>query len=253
MGGVEAFGARPWFVDCHSHMCPSGDDGVTTVEEGAILSRDALRHGTAILFATPHVWPHMPLTPEREALVREHFDRLRPRAGLDLRLGWELTPARPLLDQDLARYELGDTGCVLIEVPFDGPADLLWAVAEEAERQGLTPVIAHPERTQAVQEDEALADALAERYPVQVNATSLIGRHGPTPASIAWRLVEEGRADLVASDGHRSTRPPFVDAAYEAAADRMGEEAAGRLFDGSALGLSEPARATRARTARQGA
>jgi protein-tyrosine phosphatase len=241
-----------WFVDCHSHMCPSGDDGVTTVEEGAILSREAHRHGTAILFATPHVWPHMPLTPEREALVRRHFDELRPRSGLDLRLGWELTPARPLLDQDLHRYELGDTGCVLIEVPFDGPADLLWAVAGEAERQGLSPVIAHPERTEAVMADESLADALGERYLLQVNATSLTGRHGRTQEAIGWRLVEEGRADLVASDGHRSTRPPFLDAAYEATVARIGD-AARRLFDGSSLGLSEAARPAPSRGAPQGA
>jgi protein-tyrosine phosphatase len=233
-------------------MCPSGDDGVATVEEGAILTREALRRGTAILFATPHVSPQLPLTAEREALVHDRFARLRPRAGLDLRLGWELTPSRALLDDDLGRYELGDTGLVLIEVPFVGPADLLWALAEEAERQGLTPLIAHPERAEAVQLDESLADDLAERYLVQVNASSLTGRHGLTPAAIGWRLLEEGRADVVASDGHRMTRPPFLDDAYEAAALRIGEGSARRFFDGSALGLSS-ARPAPSRAAPQGA
>jgi protein-tyrosine phosphatase len=88
---------------------------------------------------------------------------------------------------------------------------------------------------------------------MQVNATSLNGRHGRTQGAIGWRLVEEGRADLVASDGHRSTRPPFLDAAYEATVARIGGEAARRLFDGSALGLSEAARPAPSRGAPQGA
>jgi len=247
-------GHAGWFVDCHTHVCPSGDDGAATVEEGAVLCREALRRGTAVLFATPHVWPHMPLTPAREEVVRRSFAELSPRAGVDLRLGWELTPTRALLAEDLARYELGDTGRLLMEVPFDGPADLLWALAEEAELQGLMPVIAHPERTEAVLEDESLADTLAERYLVQVNATSLLGRHGPTPAAIGWRLVEQGRAALVASDGHRFARPPFLDGAYAAVSARVDGRAARSLFDGSALGLpSEAGRPAPSRGATQGA
>ena len=62
---------RPAFVDCHSHVCPSGDDGAGSVEEGAVLCREAARRGTGVLFATPHVWPHLPLTPEREERIRQ--------------------------------------------------------------------------------------------------------------------------------------------------------------------------------------
>src|SRR5204863_1070850 len=78
------------FVDCHSHVVPSGDDGAATIEDGAALCRSAAEHGTALLFATPHVWPYFELTPQREQEIREAFDRLRPRAGLELRLGFEL-------------------------------------------------------------------------------------------------------------------------------------------------------------------
>ena len=86
----------PAFVDCHSHVCPSGDDGAGSIEEGAILCREAARHGTGMLFATPHVWPHLPLTDARETRVRAAFAELAPRAGLELRLGFELTPHAPL-------------------------------------------------------------------------------------------------------------------------------------------------------------
>jgi tyrosine-protein phosphatase YwqE len=70
-----------------------------------------------------------------------------------------------------------------------------------------------------------------------VNATSLLGRHGEIALELGWSLVEDGRAALVASDGHRPTRPARLDEAYALAVERVGE-AAEALFTGEALGLS---------------
>jgi protein-tyrosine phosphatase len=233
---------RPSFVDCHSHVVPSGDDGAGTVEEGIALCREAARHGTRILFATPHVWPHLLLPPAREDEIRAAYERVRPSAGLELRLGFELTPDPSLLDEDPHRYLLEGTDFVLMEVPFVGPADLLWALAEHVQAAGLRPVIAHPERTEAVLDRPVLADELAERgWLLQVNSTSLTGRHGEDPADVGWDLLERGVAGIVGSDGHRPTRPPHLDDAYELAVRRLGEERANPLFDGSALGVTPAA------------
>jgi protein-tyrosine phosphatase len=226
------------FVDCHSHVVPSGDDGVGSIEEGVALCRSAAEHGTEVLFATPHVWPYFTLSEEREAEVRVAFDRMRPRAGLDLRLGFELTPTRALLEEDPRRYVLDGTDCVLLEVPFAGPADLVFALSEHIEAAGLRPVIAHPERTEAVLARPRIADELAERgWALQVNATSLLGRHGPEPEELGWKLLERDVANVVASDGHRATRPAHLDDAYARAEERLGRERALPLFDGSVLGV----------------
>jgi protein-tyrosine phosphatase len=239
------------FVDCHTHVVPSGDDGAATIDDGLALCRSAAEHGTAVLFATPHIWPYFTLTPEREAELREAFERMRARAALELRLGYELTPARPLLADDPHRYVLEGTDRVLMEVPFTGPADLVFALAEHVESEGLRPVIAHPERTEAVLDDPAVAEELAARgWTLQVNATSLTGRHGEEPEELGWSLVERGLARVVASDGHRTTRPAHLDEAYRLARKRVGEEAIA-LFDGSALGVT-PSR-TASRAASQGA
>jgi protein-tyrosine phosphatase len=226
------------FVDCHTHMVPSGDDGVRSLAEGRELCREANDRGKGILFATPHVWPHLPLDKEREAAVRQAYAALRPHAGVELRLGFELTPTEELLAHDLRRYALEGTNAVLIELPFLGSPDILFAVSEHAAREDLCPVIAHPERTESVLLDPSIAVELAGRgWLLQVNATSLLGRHGPEIEELAWRLVVDGDAALVASDGHRETRPPFLDAAFALVQDRIGE-AAVALFDGSALGVS---------------
>jgi len=227
------------FVDCHSHVVPSGDDGAQSVKEGLALCNSAAAHGTAVLFATPHVWPYFTLSAEREAEIREAYRYMKDGARLDLRLGFELTPAPPLLDEDPSRYVLEGTECVLMEVPFAGPADLLFALGDHVESAGWRPVIAHPERTEAVLDDPFVAEELSARgWTLQVNATSLLGRHGPEPEELGWSLVEGGLAGIVASDGHRATRPAQLDDAYELAEARIGPDALS-LFDGSALGLPQ--------------
>jgi len=238
VGTLVGVGNTAFFVDCHSHVVPSGDDGATSVRQGIELCHEAAAHGTATLFATPHVWPHLTLTAEREALIRKAYEEMRPHAALELRLGFELTPHPRLLRHDMARYELEGTGCVLVEVPFTGGPDVLYRVGEHIESAGFRPVIAHPERTETVLDDPGVAEELADRgWTLQVNGTSLLGLHGPGPEELAWRFLEDGQASLVASDGHRATRPPHLDEAYTAAVARLGEDAS-RFFDGSALGLS---------------
>jgi protein-tyrosine phosphatase len=241
------------FVDCHSHVVPSGDDGAASLADGIALCRGAASHGTGILFATPHVWPHLTLTEKREAEIRRAYERMRPQAGLELRLGFELTPTRALLKEDPHRFVLEGTDCVLIEVPFVGHADDLFAVAEHTEAAGLRPVIAHPERTEAVLDDPQLASELAARgWELQVNATSLIGRHGDDSEALGWQLIEDGLARVVGSDGHRTTRPPHLDDAYALVEQRLGERAIS-LFDGTALGVTATQSQTASRAASTGA
>ena len=226
------------FVDVHSHVVPSGDDGAQSIAMGRSMCREAARRGTAVLFATPHVWPHLPLTAEREEQVRAAHAELAPQAGLELRLGFELTPTPRLLDEDLSRYALEGTRFVLIEVPFTGGVDLLVRLCEQIEDSGLQPLIAHPERTESVLEQPSVANELAERgWALQVNATSLVGHHGAEIEALAWSLIDQRIVAIVASDGHRPLRPPHLDEAYAAVAVRVGETQARSLFDGSAVGV----------------
>jgi protein-tyrosine phosphatase len=228
------------FVDVHSHVVPSGDDGAKTIEEGLELCRGAAERGTTVLYATPHVWPMLPLTTDREEAIRAAHAEMAlaaARFGLDLQLGFELTPTPTLLEEDPHRYRLGALPAVLMEVPFHGSLSLSERLGEHIESAGLLPLIAHPERSEAVLEDPGLAAGLHERgWLLQLNATSIVGYHGPEIEAGAWRVLDDGLAHLVASDGHRRARPPELDEAYRAVRERVGE-AADALFDGRTLPL----------------
>jgi protein-tyrosine phosphatase len=227
------------FVDIHSHVLPSGDDGAQSSAEGVALCRQAEVNGTRLLYATPHVSPQLPLTVERERRIQSAYREVRDRVPLELRLGFELTPMPALLEEEPGRYVLAETEHVLVEVPFVGSASLFLQVGEWIEHGGLTPIVAHPERTDAVLAEPVLADELAERgWLLQVNSSSLLGRHGAEREEQGWRLVDDDLAAIVASDGHRETRPARLDDAYQLVRARVGEERALPLFDGSALGLA---------------
>lgn len=227
-------------VDVHSHVIPSGDDGAQSLADGLAMCRAAAERGTRVLYGTPHVFPEQGLSRDREARVRENAASMAEElaeVGLELRLGFELTPAPALLREDLCRYALAglERPAVLIEFPFRGDLQLLTVLAEHAEACGLRPILAHPERVEAVLADPGEVLPFHERgWLIQVNASSLLGRHGAGPAAIARTLLERGVAALVASDGHHAQRPPFLDDAYVEASQRLGERA-DAFFDGSAL------------------
>ena len=108
------------FVDVHSHVVPSGDDGAASVKEGLELCRAAANAGTRVLFATPHM--HEPLdsfpwTVEREQRYEEAFAVMQPtaeRMGLDLRRGREVYPTEALHGA-LEGLRLDGTSAVLVE------------------------------------------------------------------------------------------------------------------------------------------
>lgn len=234
------------FVDVHSHVVPSGDDGAQTLDEGLDLCREAARRGTTVLYGTPHVFPETGLSDAREERVRAAHAELAAAVrslGLDLRLGFELTPHVGLLEEDLGRYALAGSrpDSVLVEFPFYDDLPVLHAVCEHAEACGLRPILAHPERSAAVHAHPEGAYSYGERWPLQVNATSLLGRHGATAREIAWDLVCSGRAALIASDGHGGSRPPALDEAFVAVSERVGESRASELFCRGAMDWPAPA------------
>jgi protein-tyrosine phosphatase len=234
------------FVDIHSHVIPSGDDGARTIEEGIALCRRAADAGTKVLYGTPHAHPPdgpFFLTPKRVEQARSSYEAMKWRCaefGLDLRLGWELT-ATGILVGEAREYVLEGTNAVLLELP--GPwfefEDVLGAAREqiaELSDAGLDVILAHPERAEQIQVDPELVRPLVDEGAlVCFNADSFLGAHGNATERCAWRLLDSGVGDLVGSDAHGLYRPSRLGEAVGAIAARIGSARARALVDGSAL------------------
>lgn len=195
-------------IDLHSHVLPGLDDGACDLEEALQMARSFSEGGVKIVAATPHVRDDYPTSPEQMEAVLRRLRAAIEEAGieLDVRGGGEIAIDRlATLDAEArARFGLcGNPTLLLLEFPYYGWPLGLARECARLRRDGIVPVIAHPERSAEVQENpnqiEALVDAGAV---VQLTAASVDGRLGRAPAACARRLLELELAHLIASDAH---------------------------------------------------
>jgi protein-tyrosine phosphatase len=195
-------------IDLHSHILAGVDDGAATTEESLELALAAAADGIEAIAATPHVrddYPTAAETMEREvAALRKSLAACG--IGLKLLPGGELALDR--LDayevDELRRYGLGgNESYLLVETPYHAwPLDIGKRVSRLAVA-GITTVLAHPERNDAVQSDPGLLEGLVRAgVLVQLTAASVDGRLGRQVARTSQALLERGLAHLVASDAH---------------------------------------------------
>lgn len=214
-------------IDLHSHVLPGLDDGAEDLDEAVAMCRAAAEDGTRVLAATPHVRDDYPTTPDQ---MERALAAVRAAAGDSVRLvgGGEIDLAQLARPRDeLARFALaGNRKYLLVETPYGGwPLDL----AEKLFRllaEGITPVLAHPERNAEVQQrPELLEPIVAGGTLVQLTAASIDGRMGARARSCAATLLDRSLAHLLASDAHApSVRAIGMGAAVEA----LGDEALAR-------------------------
>lgn len=199
-------------MDLHNHLIPGVDDGAASVAEATAALRLMWKQGVGTVLVTPHVDGSLTASPARLErrmaeidagweLLREiagvHFPELRLERGAELMLD---TPAPDLSDP---RVRLAGSRAVLVEFTgFMVPPN-----AGEALRQlvelGTLPVIAHPERYEAVQGSPHLVQEWVDLgCRLQVNCGSLLGRYGDAARLAAFALLREGCASYLASDYH---------------------------------------------------
>lgn len=200
-------------VDIHCHILPGVDDGAENLAEALEMARMAVACGVTDLAATPHFHGDAE-DPERLGLLYRQFQRLekalrREKIPLKLHLGAEILCTGRTVD--LAWGEqvptLGDTRYVLCEFYFDTPGyqmdEILTGIAEA----GFRPVVAHPERYEAVQKESRWVRRWFHRgYVIQVNKGSVLGAFGVRAQSVAQWMLEMGLIHILASDAHSAER-----------------------------------------------
>ena len=209
-------------IDIHCHILPGLDDGPSNEEDSLELARAAVASGTRAIVATPHIRSDHPFAHER---IEELAARLRERLaaeGIELELltGGEVALSElDLIDESrLRELALGSGDCVLVESPYGQVGELLEGMLADLRRRGFRPVLAHPERCPAFQEDPARLARLVEKGVLtSITATSMAGHFGKPARRLCVQMLKDGLVHDVASDAHSARgRPPGMLGGFEA-------------------------------------
>lgn len=203
------------------------------------MARVAAAQGTRAIVATPHRKDVTELhsVARARSLLNELNRRIRAESiELEVLPGMENHLDAELPDEiDAGRaLPIGDTRHVLIEMPFFGNPGFVRPTLRRIQAAGLVPVLAHPERIEAFQQDpDLLAGFVSDGMLGQITAGSLLGHFGPWVRDFTAELLRRGLAHLMASDTHAPTGPrwPGLVEGVEAASAIVGAERALDLVD----------------------
>ena len=209
-------------IDLHSHLVPGVDDGTRTIAESWTALAGLYAEGVRVVVTTPHLL--VPRLESDAALARELDAHRRAFDGLAeatanqqnlpvLMLGQEIwAPDAGAVRRVTHRADVGLNGkFLLVEFGFELQGNHTDVIREvlDAGRQIL---IAHPERYEYLPGHDPVE--LMQRWQelgalLQVNVGSLNGHYrnsNPGSEELAWRMVEAGLVDVLATDHHGPRR-----------------------------------------------
>lgn len=235
-------------IDLHSHLLAGIDDGAVSLDDSIHLIEGAIKNGVTKILATPHI--HLGTFDNNINTIQQTFNHLTQYLNATKH-------AFPLLQE--TKLSLAYAGEVRIcpeimtlaqsnELPFMGKwqgSDLLLLefphshIPPGSEKlidwlmnHNIMVMIAHPERNRDVWHSPDVLSIFKERGCLfQVTAASLLGDFGDRSKVLAWEMVKNNEATIVASDMHNvNRRPSKMKDAFRAVRIRFGDEVANRLF-----------------------
>jgi protein-tyrosine phosphatase len=199
-------------TELHFHLLPAVDDGPPDDPAAVALAMAAVKDGTARVVVTPHVRAiDLRLLPDHVHKLRGLLERSA--VPLQVVCGGELAPddVEHLDDAELELIAHGPPGrrWVLLEAPLGPCRPDLEAARIELRQRGFQVLVGHPERSPGL-ELPAMRAQVAEGAVLQINSSSLVGRHGTRAMRTALEVAASGLPFVLASDAHRLSRPPTL-------------------------------------------
>ena len=239
------------FIDVHCHLIPALDDGAKDFSMALQMAQSAITANTRTVFCTPH---HLNgAFSNSRAIILEQLRILQSQlleAGIDLQLvpGSELhlvpeLPAQILAGEALTYADLGQAA--LVELPKHTVPLGTEAILERLLLNGITPIIAHPERNaELARNPNKLAPWIEDGCKLQLTAQSCAGDFGKPIQQVCHLWCKQGWVHLIASDAHRPHgRMPDMRMGYQAVMQWLDQDSAqlltvtnpGRLLIGEPL------------------
>ncbi len=224
--------------DIHTHIAPYVDDGADDTAEALEMLKKAAANGTERIALTPH-FPSQTFGAERPAreyieFLEQTVELLGEASGVELFVGAENYCGSDILE----RLEVGEvipyakTDYILLEFPYGCGFSYMRGVLDAFFDKGYRPVIAHAERYKCLQYAPERLVVLKEMgCKIQINADTVTARGG-VEAQLCRTILQNGIADVVASDSHNvfGRSPDMSDANAEVCCI-CSPEYADELFD----------------------
>ena len=205
-------------IDFHNHIIPNLDDGSNSVEMSLNMLKEAQSQGITDIINTVH-FQHPKMLKKNtdyDYVVNEikKIEEVAKSNGINI----NIHPAsevffqfnlRKILENKITTF--GNGKYMLIEFqklsfPKDYEQELF-----KLQLEGITPIMAHPERYRGVQKDINLAKTWIERgYLIQIDCASIVGGFGKDIQITSLELLKNGFCHLVGSDAHNDSKRNFL-------------------------------------------
>jgi protein-tyrosine phosphatase len=200
--------------DLHSHLLFGIDDGSKTKEESIELLKEASESGITDIVLTPHYIKDSKYNANNEKknkLLKELKDELESNnIRVNLYLGNEVfidEGIPELLNKEIS--SINNTKYILVELPLHYPCVRLDSFLYEIIKNGMIPIIAHPERyTTYYKNFEFFEDLIAKGCILQGNIGSLYKKYGKRSKNMLKYLLKRDMIHVLGCDAHH--RGDFV-------------------------------------------
>ncbi|QGG61932.1 tyrosine protein phosphatase [Loigolactobacillus bifermentans] len=205
------------------------------------MAREAVREGITHILVTPHHLDGEYVNHKQDVLTQTAaFQTALATANIPLTVfpGQEVHLNGNLL-QAIASGDVlfADTGnrYLMLEFPHQAVPAYAQQMIFDLQSQGIVPVIVHPERNVAIQQDpQLLYDFVSAGCLTQLTASSYLGVFGEHVETFTQQIIDAGMGYIFASDAHNLKGRNFrMDRAFakltqhngQAAADLMAQHA----------------------------
>jgi len=195
--------------DIHCHILPGVDDGARDESSTDRMLRIAASEGIDIIVATPHFAygrekEEVEEIKRKYAEVRTWWKKRGPEK--EMYLGNELFYSEGVIEALEEGYAITMNGTryVLVEFPIYAEFSYVQKAIQKLQYAGYIPIIAHVERYEHLQKKGVLKELAHMGAYMQVNASTILGKHGIMAKHHVMQMLRQGLIHFVATDAHSS-------------------------------------------------
>tara|TARA_B100002052_G_C15831109_1_gene575398 strand:+ start:181 stop:915 length:735 start_codon:yes stop_codon:yes gene_type:complete len=201
------------FVDIHSHILPSIDDGAKNINESIKLIDAMKKLGFSKLIATPHIYPG--LYDNNVNTIKNSYDDITSviKSKIEIDYGAEYFLDASIIEDDKINNLITiKDKFILIEFNFISLYPGVFEILFELQTIGYNIIIAHPERYLYLSKDNKKLNKLKQiGCQFQINLLSITGYYGKEVLDFSKKLIKNNMINFCGSDIHNLSHIKYFD------------------------------------------